>query len=100
MSKHKVKNYNESRKNKGVSFNTDDPEEVELLEYAERINPLTGKPQNFSKYVKKLIREEKLRNENKGNNNTGGFTVIDSPPIIDEEDVYSLDVKNALNSFL
>ena len=46
---------NENRKNKPVYFSKVDPRDVELLAYAEKVNPLTGKPQNFSKYVKRLI---------------------------------------------
>lgn len=43
------------RKNKTISFNEDDVHELELLQHAEKVNPLTGKAQNFSKYVKRLI---------------------------------------------
>ena len=90
---------NENRKNKPVYFSKIDPHDLTLLEHAEKINLLTGKPQNFSKYVKRLIEEDMKRGHSGGgNNNTGGFTIIDSPTTEDEE--YTLDVKNAMNSFL
>lgn len=40
-----------SRKTKSVSFNTDDPLDLALLKHAEKINPLTGKEQNFCKAI-------------------------------------------------
>lgn len=46
------------RKVKSISFNVHDPYEKELFEHAERLNPLTGKQWNFSKYVKKLIEND------------------------------------------
>ena len=49
---------NEGRKNKLLSFNTNDEHDLALLEHAEQINPLTNKPRNFSKYVKRLIEED------------------------------------------
>lgn len=55
-----------SRKNKTISFNLDDPHELELFEHAEKINPLTGKQQNFSKYVKRLI-EDDIRKKTQSN---------------------------------
>ncbi|WP_274307010.1 hypothetical protein [Solibacillus daqui] len=86
-----------NRKNKAVSFNTGDPHELALVEHAERVNPLTGKPQNFSKYVKRLI-EEDMKKEQSGNHPTG-YTIIDSPKFNEDED-YTLEVKSAMNSFL
>ena len=91
-----------TREIKPVSFNLLDPEEKELYEYATRENPLTSKPQNFSKYVRRLIAEEKRREEqgpNNNNNNSSGLTIIDSPKYDEDED-YTLEVKNAMSSFL
>lgn len=89
---------NENRKNKPVYFSKIDPLDVTLLEHAEKINPLTGKPQNFSKYVKRLI-EDDMKREQQGGNHHSGFTIIDSPKIDEDED-YTLEVKDAMNSFL
>lgn len=86
-----------SRKNKTVSFNIADPYDLELFNHAEKINPLNGKIQNFSKYVKKLIEEDIKRGQ--PGYNQSGFTVIDSPKY-DEEENYTVEVKNAMNSFL
>lgn len=89
-----------SREIKPVSFNMLDPEEKELYEYATRENPLTGKPQNFSKFVRRLIAEEKRREERgyTNNNNSSGLTIIDVQN--DDDETYTLEVKNAINSFL
>lgn len=90
---------NENRKNKPVYFSKVEPHDLELLEHAEQINPLTGKTRNFSKYVKKLIEEDMKREKTGGNNNTTGLTIIDSPKFDEEED-YTIEVKDAMNSFL
>ena len=82
-------------------LNEEDPEDIELLEHAEEINPRTGKPQNFSKYVKRLIREEIQRKkfqQQGGNNNNSDLTIIDVPN--DDDETYTLEVKNAMSSFL
>ena len=89
---------NENRKNKPVYFSKLDPHDLALLDHAEKINPLTGKPQNFSKYVKRLIEEDMKREQQGGNNNLGGYTVIDIENEEDED--YTIEVKNAMNSFL
>ena len=81
-----------------MSFNLLEPDEVELLNHAEKINPLTGKKRNFSKYVRELIKEDLRREKQGGHNNPGGLTIIDKPNNDDED--YTLDVKNAMNSFL
>ena len=47
-----------SRCNKTVSFNLSDPDDLALFNHAIKINPLTGKSQNFSKYVKRLIEND------------------------------------------
>lgn len=87
-----------SRKNKTISFNAEDPHELALLKHAEKINPLTGKEQNFSKYVKRLIEEDMRREQQGGNTNSGSFTIIDKQN--DEDEDYTIEVKNAMNSFL
>ena len=88
----------DDRKIKPVSFNKKDPHELALLEYAERINPLTGEKQNFSKYVRRLIEEDMKREQQGGKNNLGGYTVIDIEN--DEGEDYTIEVKDAMNSFL
>lgn len=91
---------NEGRKNKPVSFNTTDEHDLALLKHAERINPLTGKPINFSKEVKRLIEEDMKRcKEREGS--TGNEIIIDrNEPIIHEEESYSIETKEAMSSFL
>lgn len=90
---------NKNRAIKPVSFNLLDPEEKELLDHAEKINPLTGEKQNFSKYVRNLIKEDMRRGNQQGGNNHSGFTIIDSPKI-DEDEEYTLEIKSAMSSFL
>lgn len=86
---------NEGRKNKPVSFNTKDEHDIALLNHAEQINPLTGKPRNFSKYVKKLIEDDM----NRGSGN--GIRIDLNEPVLQENDEsYSIEVKEAMNSFL
>ncbi len=83
-----------SRKNKSVSFNEEDPEDIVLLEHAEEINPRTGKPQNFSKYVKRLIREEiqrKKAQQGRNNESTNDLTIIDVQND-DDDETYTLEV--------
>ena len=88
-----------SRTNKSVSFDDDDKFEVELLEYAEE--EYNGKKRNFSKFVKRLIAEQKLREEEKFNNNGGNQ---DSSPMVkervfedEETDPYTME---AMSGFL
>jgi len=88
-----------SRTNKSVSFDDDDKFEVELLEYAEE--EYNGKKRNFSKFVKRLIAEQKLREEEKFNNNGGNQ---DSSPMVkervfedEENDPYTME---AMSGFL
>lgn len=85
---------NEGRKNKPVSFNIRDEHDTALLKHAEQINPLTGKPRNFSKYVKKLIEEDMQR----GNRNE--IRIDKNEPVIREDETYSIQTKEAMNSFL
>ena len=49
------------RQNKTVSFNISDSEELAMYNHALKVNPLTGKAQNFSKYVKRLIDNDMKR---------------------------------------
>ncbi|PJO42130.1 hypothetical protein [Lysinibacillus xylanilyticus] len=82
------------RKNKPVSFNTTDEHDLALLQHAEQINLLTNKSRNFSKYVKKLIEEDMKRG-------SGSEIRIDrNEPIIHEEESYSIETKEAMNSFI
>lgn len=83
-----------SRNNKSVSFNTKDELDAALLAHAEKINPLTEKSRNFSKYVKKLIEDDMNgRNRNSGSYRYENF-------ITDEPEEYTSEVKNAMSSFL
>ena len=78
------------RCNKTVSFNVSDPDDLELFNHAIKPNPLTGKAQNFSKYVKRLI-----DNDRKGlQNGYATQSIVEGTPTINE------DVKNAMSSFL
>lgn len=82
-----------SRSNKSVSFNTNDELDIELLAHAEKINNLTGKPRNFSKYVKKLIEDD--LNRSKG--------VYVNPYLeskTDDTEEYSEETKSNMKSFL
>ena len=82
-----------SRKNKSISFNSLDQHELALLKHAEKINPLTGRERNFSKYIKTLI-EEDMRREQMGYSNQA--TVLEHY----EEEGISVDIKDKMNSFL
>ena len=78
------------RCNKTVSSNVSDPDDLELFNHAIKPNPLTGKSQNFSKYVKRLI-----ENDRKGlQNGYATQSIVEGNTIVDEE------VKNAMSSFL
>lgn len=85
---------NEGRKNKPVSFNTKDEHDLALLNHAEQINPLTGKARNFSKYVKRLIEEDMNRGPQ------SEIRIDRNEPIIHEEETYSIETKEAMNSFI
>ena len=86
-----------SRMNKTVSFNTTDEQDVRRLEHAEQINPLSGKKQNFSKYVKKLI-DEDIEKKNGANNNE--VTNSKKPHVNPDKDFYTMEIKEAQGSFL
>jgi len=77
-----------------VSFNTKDEHDLALLNHAEQKNPLTGKAQNFSKYVKRLIEEDMKRSP------SSGIQIDLNRPILDDEETYSIETKEAMNSFI
>ena len=85
-----------TRKNKPISFNLKDEHDMALLEHAERINKLTGKPRNFSKYVKKLIESDMNGNSHASTPQFNGVIA----PFIQEDDIYNKEVKQAMSSFL
>ena len=89
---------NSNRKNKTISFNSLDEHDMSLLEHAERINPLTGKPRNFSKYVKRLIEDDMKRGKQFQSGNA--ITVDRNETVLKEPDAYSIEVKDAMSSFL
>lgn len=84
-----------SRVNKSVSFNTEDELDAKLLVQAERPNSITGKKQNFSKYVKRLI-EEDIARGSKSDVNAIPFEEND-PIVRKEKDAYTLE---AMGGFL
>ena len=77
------------RCNKTVSFNLSDPDDLELFNHALKINDLTGKPQNFSKYVKRLI-----------DNDVKGVSKYITTSIVEGKTTVNEEVKNAMSSFL
>jgi hypothetical protein len=82
-----------NRKNKSVSFDLDDEYEVEALEHAE--NGPNGKKRNFSKYVIRLISEDKKRGSVPSNNSTK----VDDNHVSKEKDFYTMEVKDAMSTF-
>ncbi|WP_217581226.1 hypothetical protein [Lysinibacillus sp. GbtcB16] len=68
--------------------------DLALLNHAEQTNPLTGKPRNVSKYVKRLIEEDMKRPPQ------SKFRIDRNEPIIIEEETYSIETKEAMNSFI
>lgn len=87
---------NPNRKNKTISFNALDEHDMSLLEHAERINKLTGKPRNFSKYVKQLIEADMKR----GSITNNVVRVDYNETISRDDDTYTIEVKEAMSSFL
>lgn len=85
---------NEGRKNKPVGFNINDEHDLALLNHVEQTNPLTGKPRNVSKYVKRLSEEDMKRPLQ------SEFRIDRNDPIIIEEETYSIETKEAMNSFI
>lgn len=80
------------RKNKPVYFSKDDPVELEMLKYVEKINPLTGRPQNFSKYIKRLISQDLNREKY-------GVQPVANVPVTVQEEITD-ETKMAMSSFL
>ena len=70
-------------------FSLKDELDVELLAHAERVNPLTNKPRNFSRYVKKLIEEDIKRENNPGKQIV--YQEADEPVVKKEKDAYTLE---------
>jgi|GEM_PF-1670488 len=84
----------EKQKRKPVYFSLQDEFDLKLLAHAEKINPVTNKPQNFSKYVRRLIEEDMNKRS------TGGVNMLteDNEPIVrKEKDAYTLE---AMGGFL
>ena len=80
------------RQNKSISFNTLDPFDLGLLEHAEKINHLTGKKQNFSSYVKRLIADDMRGGANRA--------FLATMPAVDEIQTQTHEIIEAMNSFL
>lgn len=79
------------RKNKSVSFNLENERDKKNHDHATRINPLTGKPINFSDFVKELIEDHRKREE------SGGRRIVqqvieDQPIVKKEKDAYTLEI--------
>ena len=84
----------EKQKRKPVYFSLQDEFDLKLLAHAEKINPVTNKPQNFSKYVRRLIEEDMNKRS------TGGVNMLteDNEPIVrKEKDAYTIE---AMGGFL
>ena len=81
-----------NRRNKSVSFDLDDEFEDELLKFAEK--DYNGRKRNFSKYVKRLIADDK-----KGGKPNGYPTQYVQDPVKDDKDFYTMEVKDAMSSF-
>lgn len=82
-----------NRTNKSVSFDLDDEFEVELLKHSEKV--FNGKKRNFSKYVKRLIAEDM-----KGGPPEGYPTKFVKNPVNDDKDFYTMEIKDAMSSFM
>lgn len=87
---------NDNRKIKPVSFSLIDERDVKRLEHAERINPLTGKPQNFGRYIKELI-DDDMRGINRHGGNLNAMPVFIETKDDDRVDDYTME---AMNGFL
>ena len=77
------------RTTKSISFNLVDEFDRQLLAHAEKVNSY-GKKRNFSKYVKRLIEKDMLKD-------SVGATEIIKIEVVKEVDESS---KKAMNSFL
>lgn len=86
----------EKQKRKPVYFSLQDEFDLELLAHAEKVSPLTNKPQNFSKYVRRLIAED-MRKEKEEDKKIIQRVMNDEPIIRKEKDAYTLE---AMGGFL
>ncbi|EPD52730.1 hypothetical protein HMPREF1210_01110 [Paenisporosarcina sp. HGH0030] len=87
-----------TRMNKTVSFNLTDELDIKMLEHAEKLNPISNKKRNFSKYVKKLIEEDIRREKFEGSGGTFNFEKTSKEsPVDDRPDAYTME---AMGSFL
>lgn len=86
-----------SRETKSVYFGLTDSFDVELLNHAKQINPLTGKERNFSRYIKRLIEEDMKRAKYGGSNSNGTSVPQYNTPVVEED--YSEEKKEAMMSF-
>lgn len=84
------------RKIKNVSFSLKDEFEAELLDYAEK--PFNGKKRDFSKFVKRLIAEEKKRNSPGNDQGYNPAKLVDNH-ISEETNFDTPDMKEAMGSF-
>ena len=78
------------RTTKSISFNLVDEFDMQLLAHAEKVNSY-GKKRNFSKYVKRLIEKDMLK-DNNGR--------VEDSSIKPSEEYQDGDSKSAMNSFL
>lgn len=78
------------RTTKSISFSLVDELDMQLLAHAEKVNSY-GKKRNFSKYVKRLIEKDMLKDS------MGKAGNINSEIVKEEVDEFS---KKAMNSFL
>lgn len=85
-----------NRKNKSISFDLTDAYEKDLLDYAERTD--RGK---FSRYIKRLIAEDRTRNEVSGN---GRFAkdvvednrVINTSSVVEKDEIGDIGNKDMI----
>lgn len=78
------------RTTKSVSFNLVDEFDIKLLAHAEKVNSY-GKKRNFSKYVKRLIEKDMLKESNGR---------VEENISEHNQEYQDEDSKNAMNSFL
>ena len=90
----------ENRKTKPVYFSKLEQFDLELLEHAEKLDPVTGKKRNFSKYVRRLIEEDMKRKKNQNKPSPSGYIIEENLPILDKNESYAIETKKAMSSFL
>jgi hypothetical protein len=84
------------RKVKPVNFSLINERDLKRLEFAEKINPLTGKPRDFTKYVKELI-DDDMRGINRHGGAPGASPIVIERITEDESDPYTME---AMSGFL